>query len=132
MDNNELKMTIEQQTGIPAALLEGNNAGEIIERAKALLSLKRENEPVRQESLQDQFAGWINAQLQQDSLQDSASLALDRLEDAFKSAPAVSDGGEVAHGFSDGRSAREQFADYMGQQLAFNPFKDEKGWIRVV
>lgn len=132
MDNNELKTTIEQQTGIPAALLDGNSADEIITRARDLLSLKRENEPAHPESTKDQFAGWISAQLWQDPPPDRATLALDKIADLFKTAPAVFDGGEIDHTGIPDRTPQEAFETYIKNAVAYNPQRRADGWIRII
>lgn len=130
----ELKQTIEKQTGIPATLLNGETAEENIAQAKALLAYKREADAQRPRSAAEQFSDWMNAQ-QGIEKQDTAGEALARIEEQARvdagGYPILRDGGSVNVNTGDGRSAREQFSEWIGQKTAFNPFKDKDGWTRL-
>lgn len=150
MNTEELKQEIAQRTGIPAALLTGETAEENIAQAKALLAYKREHEAQRPKTAQEQFADWIGGQLDERDRQtaatfglqytprqtDPAGAALAEIEEQARldagGYPILQDGGSVNVNTGDGRSAREQFADWIGQKTAFDPFKEADGWKRLV
>ena len=129
MSIEELRQTIEQRTGVPASLLNGETAEENIAQAKALLAFKREHAAAQARSSREQFAAWYTAQIGEDP-QDTAAAALADLEEAERAEaggyPRTQDGGEVT-GIPDARPAREQFAAWLEQQAAFDPFKQD-GW----
>ena len=126
MSIEELKQIIEQRTGVPASLLTGETAEENIAQAKAILAYKRDLDTQTPRTAGEQFAEWLNAS-QGKEAQDTAGAALAEIEDAARMEtggyPAVQDSGEVT-GLPDPRPAREQFAEWLGQKSAFNPFKD--------
>lgn len=129
----ELKQTIEKQTGIPATLLNGETAEENIAQAKALLAYKREADAQRPKSTAEQFSDWMKAQEGTDQ-PDTAGEALARIEEQARidagGYPILRDGGSVNVNTGDGRSAREQFSEWIGQKTAFNPFNND-GWTRL-
>lgn len=135
MTTEELKQEIEQRTGVPATLLTGETAEENIAQAKAFLAYKREYEQQRPKSNAEKFADWAAAEWGAEEPQDTAGAALADIEQRARveawGYPLVSDGGEVT-GLTDARPAREQFAEWMGQQTAFDPFKQGDGWKRVL
>lgn len=130
---DELKLTIEKQTGVPASLLTGETAEENIVQAKAFLAYKRnaeqEAEARRTKSAKEAFADWMNAG---EAKSDPTGEALARIEEQVRieagGYPIVKDGGSVNVQIGDGRSAKERFAAYAADALAFNPFKDKDGW----
>lgn len=149
MTIEELKQTIEQRTGVPASLLTGETAEENIAQAKAMLAYKREYEQQRPKTAAEQFSDWLGGQLEEKNRQtaaafglhyetpeaDPAGAALADIAEAVRveggGYPMTKDGGEVSN-MPDPRPAREQFADWLGQQTAFDPFKDADGWKRVL
>ena len=151
MTIEELKQTIEQRTGVPASFLTGETAEENIAQAKAFLAYKREYEQQRPKSTAEQFSDWIGGQLEERDRQtaaafglhyeapekDPAGAALADIEEAVRveagGYPMVKDGGQIdTSNMPDPRPAREQFADWLGQKTAFDPFKDADGWKRVL
>lgn len=150
MNTEELKQEIAQRTGIPAVLLTGETAEENIAQAKALLAYKREHEAQRPKTAAEQFSDWIGGQLEERDRQtaaafglqytppqkDEAGAALADIEERARveagGYPMLQDGGSVNVNLGDGRSAREQFADWLGQRTAFDPFKEADGWKRLV
>lgn len=134
MNIDELKQTIEQRAGVPASLLTGETAEEVIARTKAILAFKRELEPQRTKTAREQFADWYNATRGTEG-PDPAGAALADIEEAARTEaggyPRTKDGGETgARKAADPRPAREQFADWLEQKAAFNPRKDAGGWKR--
>ena len=127
MSIEELKQIIEQRTGVPASLLTGETAEENIAQAKAILAYKRDLDTQTPRTAQERFAEWLNASQGKED-QDTAGATLAEIEDAARMEaggyPAVQDNGEVT-GLPDPRPARDQFAEWLGQKSAFNPFK---GW----
>jgi len=138
MTIEELKQAIEQRTGVPASLLTGETAEENIAQAKAMLAYKREHEQQRPKSTVEQFADWIGARLNEEGTKkDPAGEALADIEEAVRvesgGYPMVQDGGQVdTSTMPDPRPAREQFADWVAQRTAFDPFTDTDGWKRVL
>ena len=145
MTIEELKQQIEQRAGVPASLLTGETAEEVVARAKAVLAYKREHEAQRPKTAQEQFADWIGAQLEDKDRRtaellgrhyeappaDPAGAALAEVAEAYRveagGYPMTKDSGEVTN-MPDPRPAREQFAEWFGQKTAFDPFKDADGW----
>lgn len=125
MNIEELKEIIEHHTGVPASLLTGETAEENIAQAKALIAYKRANEAQRPKSHAEQFKEWFN-QMQGIEAQDEASAALAAIEEQARveegGYPIVLDRG-VEASLPDRRAPREQFADWMTNQTAFNTFK---------
>lgn len=131
MTLEELKQEIAERTGVPALLLTGETAEENIAQAKALLAYKRDAEAdiQRPRSTTEQFTDWLTAR---DGIEQpyTAGQALADIEERARveagGYPMTMDGGEVT-GLPDARPAREQFADWLNQKKAFNPFKQD-GW----
>jgi len=147
MTIDELKKQIVQRAGIPANLLAGETAEEVITRAKAVLTYKRQHEDERSKTTEELFADWIGAQLEESNIgQDykaqqkypSFAALADIAESVRVEAggyPQVADSGDpYINGIQgpDGRSTAEQFADWFKQGTAFDPFKDADGWKRIV
>ena len=150
MNTEELRQEIEQRTGVPATLLTGETIEENIAQAKAFLAYKREYEQQRPKTAQEQFADWLGGQLEERDRQtaatfglqytppqkDAASAALADIEERARveagGYPMLQDGGSVNVNTGDGRSAREQFSEWLGQRTAFDPFKEADGWKRLV
>ena len=131
MNLDEVKQEIEKQTGVPVSLLNGETIEENIAQAKALLAYKREAEAERPKSAKEQFAQWLNAQ-QGIEDQDTAGQALAQIEERARveagGYPILQDGGSVNVNTGDGRTAKEQFAEWAGQKMAYDPFKRPDGW----
>lgn len=134
MNIEEVKAEIEKQTGVPAHLLNGETVEENIAQAKALLAYKREAEEQRPKSTREQFKQWLNAQ-QGIEDQDTAGQALTQIEERARveagGYPILQDGGSAnINGvtFGDGRTAKEQFAEWAGQKTAYDPFKRTDRW----
>ena len=131
MTLEEVKQAIEQHAGVPAALLTGETAEENIAQAKALLAYRREQTPKRPRSPEEQFAEWLN-QVQGIEAQDEAGMALARIEAQAKAEaggfPSVADSTVTADRMPDPRSPEEQFAEWLGQRTAYNPFAQTDGW----
>ena len=130
MTLEELKQEIEQRTGVQASLLKGETVEENIAYAKAVLAFRKEHEAQRPKTAGEQFAAWYKAtQGIEDT--DEAGAALADIEERARveagGYPMLQDGGVNVH-VGDCRSAREQFADWIGQQTAFDPFKEADGW----
>ncbi len=151
MTNEEIKKEISVRTGIPETLLTGETAEENIAYAKAILAYKKDSEPQRSKTTAEQFSDWLGGQLEEKDRQmaaafglhyeapetDPAGATLADIAEAVRveggGYPMVKDGGQVdTSNMPDPRPAREQFADWMGQQTAFDPFKDADGWKRVL
>lgn len=151
MTIEELKQQIEQRAGVPASLLTGETAEEVVARAKAVLAYKREHEAQRPKTAQEQFADWIGAQLEDKDRRtaellgrhyeappaDPARAALAEIEEAARrdagGYPIIPDGGQIdISRLPDARPAREQFADWFKKETAFDPFTDSDGWTRIL
>lgn len=125
MNMDDLKMRIEHDTGVPAALLTGETAEECIVQAKALLALKRDySYQPAQKTTREQFADWMRGQLGEEPPQDTTTAALEAIaRDAAEEAgryPIVADAGEVDAGPAP-RSTSEQFAEWFAQKTAWKP-----------
>lgn len=152
MTVEELKQQIEQRTGMPAALLAGETAEEVVARAKAILAYKRKQEAQRPKSTKEQFAEWMDARTEEKNRRtanlfglhyeptkkDHEEEALKEIAEAYRVAaggyPEVEDGGDPyinGEKAPDPRTAKEQFADWIGQKTAFDPFKDADGWKKL-
>lgn len=129
MTIEELKVAIEQGTGVQASLLTGETSEEVIAQAKAFLAFKREREDQRPKSTAEQFGSWFNA-VQGIEEPDEAGAALAGIQEAVRVAeggyPKVPDGGEPMLG--DQRSAKEKFSEWFWNVSAFDPFNDHTGW----
>lgn len=134
MDINELKKEVEVRTGVPAPLLTGETSEEVIAKAKALLAFKRETEQSAPQSTAQQFASWLN-KLGGIEEVDEARQALADLEDSLRaySYRITDNGSPYINGaqLPEGRSTAEQFAEYMENKLAYDPFKDKDGWKKL-
>lgn len=131
MNIDELKQRIEQETGIPASLLNNETSEEIIAKAKALLAYRREmaaQKPQAPKSTKEQFADWLHEQTGEgEVVQDSASAALAQIENELRVVPVLRDAGEAPHN-TDGRSNRELFAQYIYNKTSWNPRKYPDSW----
>lgn len=150
MTIEELKQTIAQRTGVPVSLLTGETIEENIAQAKALLAYKKESERQRPKTASEQFAAWAGEQMEEKQQRtaealglqytrpekDPAGAALAEIEEALRVAgggyPVVRDGGQIdTSTMPDLRPAREQFADWINQQTAFDPF-NHNGWKKII
>lgn len=113
----DIKKTIEQRAGVPASLLNGETAEEVIAHAKALLAFKKEHEAQRPKSTQEQFTEW-NRQLNGIETGDEAGEALADIENSLRPyAVGIRDAGEIEHA-PDGRTAQEQFKEWWLEKTA--------------
>ena len=131
---NELKTVIEEKTGVPASLLTGKTAEEIISQARALLELKSKDEAERPKSTREQFAEWLSIK-QGEVLDDPENAALAEIAEAVRvengGYPVIPDGGEVT-GLPDPRPAWQQFEEWFNQRTALNLNKSYGGvWENV-
>ena len=126
---DEIKQAIEQRAGVPASLLTGETAEEVIATAKALLAYKKETDAQRPRSMAEQFSDWMNARegIEQP---DTAAQALADIEKAARveagGYPMTRDAGEAL--YTSKADVKEQFAEWLGKKTAFDPFKSEDGW----
>ena len=132
MDINELKQEIEQRTGVPATLLTGETAEENISQAKALLVYKKESAGTENVSPREEFTEWMNEKQGIDPLGE-AGMALSQIEESMRiqdgGYPIVKDGGTIT--VPDGRTVKEQFAEWAYDKMAWDPFKGKGGWKKL-
>lgn len=83
MDISELKSEVETRTGVPATLLTGETAEEVIAKAKAILAFKKEQETEAPQTTAQQFSKWLK---QTEGIEevDEAGQALTELEDSLR------------------------------------------------
>lgn len=93
MTLDEFRSEVEQQTGVPASLLDGSTAGEIVTMARTILAYKKEHEQDRPKSTKEQFAAWVDACDGIDP-QDERDKALDDLARAAEAETSVLSDGE--------------------------------------
>ena len=128
MNIDELKQEIEDYTGIPANMLNGETAEENIAQAKALLAYKREAAN-SDKSPREQFADWFNAR-EGTGTPDLAGKALADIEERIRvengGYPIVKDAGQISR-VPTGTGAREQFAQWAQDKMAWNP-RTKDGW----
>lgn len=132
MENIDVKTMISERLGIPIDLLRGESAEEDIATAKALIAYRRGHEQTREKSNAEKFGDWFRAQ-QGIEPQDEIAEAFADIEAQALGAgryPHLNDGGEAHLG--DTRSAKEKFAEWIGQKTAFDPFKSDDGWTRLI
>lgn len=122
MTLEESKRDIERRTGVPAALLTGESAEENEVRAMALLAYRREvtgrNLSRSPQSTAERFKAWFDAQMEEEAPAPAPAAAPDPVPPAGY--PSLKDAGEVRD-LSDPRTARDKFAEWAGDQLAFDP-----------
>ena len=118
MTLEESKRDIERRTGVPAALLTGESAEENEVRAMALLAYRREvaGQKRTPQSTAERFKAWFDAQMEEEAPAPAA--APDPVPPAGY--PSLKDAGEVRD-LPDPRPARDKFAEWAGDQLAFDP-----------
>lgn len=121
MKTEYIKREIESRTGVPASLLVGESAGEVIAQAKALLALRRESDEHQlPQTTQETFAKWFDENYgENEPKEDAANAALNELENSLLGSPVVTDGGEV-NDMSDSRPAREQFAEWFDKAMSYD------------
>ena len=126
MTLEEVNRKIEQWAGVPAGLLTGETVEENIAQAKALLAYRREQTRKQPQSNAEIFSEWFS-QAYGIEVQDDAQKALAQIEKQARldagGYPSLQDGGSVNVNLGDTRSTKEQFADWLADQTAFNPFK---------
>ena len=133
MESTDIKTMISDRLGIPTALLKGETPEEDLATAKALIAFRREHEAQRPKTTAEQFGEWIR---EQEGIEqpDEIGAAFTELEEAIRvnsnAYPHLTDGGEAHLG--DTRSAKEKFAEWIGQKTAFDPFKGADGWKKVL
>ncbi|MBQ4467070.1 MAG: hypothetical protein II918_02510 [Firmicutes bacterium] len=135
MNIDDVKKQIEQRTGVPAMLLNGETVEENIARAKALLAYKKQHEEEQPKSTREQFREWIwsEAGIEPDK-NDATTLLVDLQEAARLEAggyPKVSDGGTSAvseFASQDTRSTEQKFIEWFQGVSAFDPADDLSGF----
>lgn len=116
MTIEEIKNEISTYTGIPVELLTGETAEENIARAKDLLAYKQAEQPETEKAQtgtpKEQFTAWISSMM---------GIEMPCAEPAPENPayPQVRDAGEVDLG--DIRTAREKFAEWIQDKMAFDP-----------
>ena len=153
---DEVKQEIEKRTGVQASLLKGETIEECMSYAKAVIAFRNEHAEKhpeqRQKSTKEQFAEWVRNQdsIQEkrndlagwmgahtDAEEDNLSIAPEMASllayerELIQPYPELSDYGEQTN-LPDYRTAKEQFAEWMGDRLAFDPSKGDDGWRRVL
>lgn len=118
MSIDELKKDIEQRTGVPAAIIQGETNEEVIAHAKALLAFKMQEDAKagRTESrpTKELFALWINGE--EEKLDPVAAMANIEKENNY---PKLKDSGEPPAG-AQNASTREQFANWFNNPTPDN------------
>lgn len=132
----DVKLKINEETGIPLDLLTAESAAETLAQAQTLLAMRRQQKAGRPQSACEQFAEWMNggvtAAAEAEAAADAAALARvvqSFLPDVPPAYPTVHDGGGVSGFYTP--SAQEQFADVIYGALAFDPRKDSEGWVTL-
>lgn len=135
MTLDELRAEIETRAGIPATLIHGETAEEVIAQAKALNAYRRDHEQVREKSNAEQFQNLFNTALGIEQ-PDTIATAFAEIEDIARAGdlyPKLCDGGELygeKANMGDPRPHAEQFAEWFRNKTAFDPFKRD-GWTRL-
>lgn len=124
---NAYKSEISRITGVPEHLLTGETFEENATLATALMAYKKEHS--KDTSARAQFAEWLQGQ-QGTEKEDTSLQALNDLRNHITSYPSIRDGGECAPNMAESRSLAEQFADFVNDSLAFDPFK-HNGWKKL-
>ena len=122
----QLKLRIQEATGIPAEIINGENIEESIASAKALIAYKNQkdknDDPEKPNRIK--FAEYMQ-QLQGIEQQDQAMLSLLELEKELKEGngyPILQDAGSALVNdvrLPDGRSTQEQFASFFAELTAY-------------
>lgn len=136
---DEIKRDISEKTGIPVALLEGSTTEEIINRSRSILEVRKNSEIARKRSTTELFSGWFNEVTGQEeqSETEKALEAVGQIAEAVGMSqgnyPVIRDGGSLNPArLPDGRSAQEQFGDWLNESLQWDPFIDPEGWKRLI
>lgn len=139
MNHEEFKKLISKKTYIPIPLLTGETPEEDIAIARALVAFRAEHDKEFKTTRQ-QFAEYL-AELDGVEVQSDTQKAINELEDSLRTSlsadmaqpsyPRVTDLGEANVQTGDGRPTNEQFAEWLGQQTAFDPRKDN-GWTQLI
>lgn len=137
MNVEELKLEIENKTGIPALLLSGETSEEVISRAKALVAFRRDTQEEQPKSASAQFAKWMKATegIEEPSEAMTALCILDQIAERERLAsggyPYLSDGGNpYVNGATapDPRSTEQLFENWFNNICAYDPTKKCDGW----
>ena len=134
MTLDEFKNEVEQRTGVPASLLDGSTAGEIVTMAKTILAYKKECDVERQNTPREQFAAWLNESYGVET-QNGMDEALDDLTRTAAaencSYPVIQDGQVDTSGIPDGRTPEQQFSEWWYKKTAFDPAK-KGSWKKLI
>ena len=118
MSIDELKQNIEQRTGVPAAIIQGETSEEVIAHAKALLAFKLQEDAKagRTESrpTKELFAMWINGE--EEKLDPNIALANIEKENSY---PNLKDSGELPAGVQK-ESTQQLFAQWFNNPARNN------------
>ena len=134
MTNEEIKNLITEKTGVPAEMLTGETAEENLERARALLSWRRENKEAAPPDPREEFASWIRSQTGQP--EETPEAALDVIAETVRidngGYPKAPDGG-TSHLYPGSQlfntySPEEQFNNWFYEKSAFDPSASPDGW----
>lgn len=111
MTIEDLKKKIEEKTGVPAILLNGESLDENITQAKALISYKRKEERKKNENTRDQFALWCDPE------SDPDLQAINAIETEMQKETIINDdqsgSGEKKHQ----ENAKEAFVSWLGGEI---------------
>ncbi len=117
MDLEKIKQELEARTGVPGYMLTGNTPDQIFQQARELLALKEQSEAQREKTPRESFVEMFGQS-------EDLSGEIDSLEETVRikagGYPKVEDSGEVAN-MPDLRPAREKFAEWFNEQIAYNP-----------
>lgn len=133
MNTDELRQEITRRTGLPADLLTGGTSEEVLARAKVLLKYKQDSDAAAPKPTREGFAEWLKVQMGTDDEQPAPDAVLSDLDEAVRIAaggyPEVQDTGAFdVTKLPDARDTREQFAEFMTEQLSFNHTNMHNGW----
>lgn len=130
MNHDELKQTIENQTGIPVNILSGETDDEIINYAKNLIALKNDFDSKRTKSAREQFSEMMTFE----TSDQNAILEEIREQSRIDSGgyPRLHDGGCVNVNVGDHRTPREQFAKWADKKMSYDPLMRPGGWKPLI
>lgn len=136
MTIDEIKREIELRTGVPAEMLTGETAEELVAHSRALLAYRRETEEKAPLDAKEQFIQWMNertGQPQEETPEQRLDDFAEELRVEAGGYPRIPDGGAAGLniGSSDHLSAKERFSQWLYGESAFNPFKGSDGWKNI-
>lgn len=114
-----IKDAISDRLNIPRDFLTADTIEGNIEQAKAILELTAEQQ--EPQTPKEQFGEWAREVFPSEDEQDAESI-MQSIRNEFAAYPSVTDKGEATY-TGDPRSPKEQFAEWFGQRMQFNPRK---------